>query len=151
MKNSEPLSDEHRQAVRELVDAFGHYAKKVQHRWKARIHIIALLESVDPVHSGRVRPARVRIDLPLDDAVLLAGLVRQAADLPEQQIQGPIGSWITAADAAEILGVQTGTIRGWIARRGPKKHRFPEPDLTHRGRNYWMRSTIETWKERREG
>jgi hypothetical protein len=48
--------------------------------------------------------------------------------------------------AAARVGVQPGTIRGWVARHGPKAHPFPAPEASYRGRNYWQKTTIDKWK-----
>lgn len=91
--------------------------------------------------------AVVRIDLTSTDARALSGLLRAAAD-PGQDSgpRGPIGLWIGSNDAARRVGVEASTIRGWVARHGPKSHPFPPPETRYRGRNYWQKATIDKWQ-----
>jgi hypothetical protein len=92
-------------------------------------------------------PAVARIDLTREDARVLAGLLRAAAG-PGGGAgpRGPIEAWIGSGDAAGRVGVEASTIRGWVARHGPKAHPFPPPEARYRGRNYWQRATIEKWQ-----
>lgn len=136
-------SDAGTRAARELSDAIRQYGGKVKKRWKANVE--ARTDN-SPLGSSD----RVRVDLGYEEALALAALIRDAATPPEQEIRGPIGSWLTAPDAALVLGVTPGTIRGWLTRHGPRANPFPEPGLQHRGRNYWTRSTIDEWKTRQD-
>lgn len=127
----------------ELRAAFGQYASTTGWRWKIRIRALPPHEA-----DALARPAAVvRIDLTSADARALTALLRDAAD-PGQGAgpRGPIGLWIGSDDAAKRVGVEASTIRGWVARRGPKTHPFPAPEAHYRGRNYWQKTTIDKWK-----
>jgi hypothetical protein len=87
----------------------------------------------------------VRLDLTRADVRELANLLNKTADPAAEGPSGPIGLWIGAGEAAARVGVEPSTIRGWVARRGPKAHPFPEPGVTYKGRNLWQKAVIETW------
>jgi hypothetical protein len=127
----------------DLRAAFGQYAKAVGWPWTIRI------SALRPQDTGGLKtaPAAVRIDLSLEDARVLAGLLRDAAD-PDDDAgpRGPIERWIGTAEAAARIDVEASTIRGWISRNGPKAHPFPRPEVSHRGRSYWQKATVDKWK-----
>ena len=127
----------------ELRAAFGLYASEVGWRWKIRIRALHPDQAAGP----GAEPAVVRVDLSREDARALASLLRAAAD-PGRETgpRGPIELWIGSDDAARRIGVEASTIRGWVARHGPKAHPFPPPEAQYRGRNYWQKRTIDTWK-----
>jgi hypothetical protein len=126
-----------------LRAAFGQYASATGWRWRIRVRALHAREADALTGTAAV----VRIDLTAADARVLAGLLRDAADPAEGTgPRGPIGLWIGSDDAAARVGVQPSTIRGWVARRGPKAHPFPPPEARYRGRNYWQKTTIDTWK-----
>jgi predicted DNA-binding transcriptional regulator AlpA len=88
----------------------------------------------------------VRVDLTIADARVIADLLADAADPGSGSgPRGPISLWISSEAAAERVGVQASTIRGWVARNGPKKHPFPRPER-YGGRNYWQKTTVDKWK-----
>jgi hypothetical protein len=126
-----------------LRAAFGQYASATGWRWKVRVRALAA-QRADPLTGSTVA---VRIDLTCADAGLLVDLLRAAADPGEGGgPSGPIGLWIGSDDAATRVGVEPSTIRGWVARHGPKTHPFPVPQARYRGRNYWQKKTIDTWR-----
>lgn len=53
--------------------------------------------------------------------------------------------WVDIAGATLVLGVQTGTLSSWLSRRGPKSCPLPRPRRILY-RNYWPKSTLETWR-----
>jgi hypothetical protein len=126
-----------------LRNAFKHYAQSA--RWRCQV----LVYPVPP--SARVLRAKgstaVRVDLTHEDASVLRALLESAAE-PEdgRPPRAPIGAWIGTQDVAIRIGVKPGTVRGWIARGGPKGHPLPPPDGSYRGRNFWQKSTIDAWK-----
>jgi hypothetical protein len=138
-----------------LRAAFGQYAGATGWRWKVRVRALAA-QRADPLTGATVA---VRIDLTRADAGVLVDLLRAAADPGEGSgPRGPIGLWIGSDDAATSVGVEASTIRGWVARHGPKMHPFPVPQARYRGRNYWQKTTIDKWRaeqrqldERRRG
>jgi hypothetical protein len=87
----------------------------------------------------------VRLDLTRTDVRELAHLLNKAAGPAEGGPSGPIGLWIGSGEAAARVGVEPSTIRGWVARRGPKAHPFPEPGVTYKGRNLWQKTVIDNW------
>jgi hypothetical protein len=90
--------------------------------------------------------AVVRLDLTRADVRELSKLLHKAAG-PGDSLgpSGPIGLWIGSGEAAARVGVGPSTIRGWVARHGPKAHPFPEPGATYRGRNLWQKTEIDKW------
>jgi hypothetical protein len=132
-------------AADELHAAFGRYASATRFRWKVRIRALSTQDSGVPNAAAAV----VRIDLSHDDARALAGILLHVADPDDGPgPRGPIGTWIGSEAVARRIGVAPSTIRGWIARNGPKAHPFPQPDARYRGRNYWQKRTIDRWDAR---
>jgi hypothetical protein len=125
----------------ELRTAFGQYASATGWRWKVRIR--ALPQQDPGGHSAA--PAVVRIDLSRADARVLADLLLDAAD-PAERPRGPIETWIGTGEAARRIGVEAGTIRGWVSRSGPRSHPFPPPDVRYGGRSYWQKKTVDAWQ-----
>ena len=129
--------------ARELRRAFVDYGKSVKWRWQIRIY--SLSPAKDRLSS--TVPRVVRVDLTSDDARVLADLLNAATEPDTGSApRGPIGTWLGTEDVAARIGVQPSTIRGWIARHGPKTHPFPAPDEQYRGRNYWKKATADGWK-----
>ena len=127
----------------DLRTAFGRYASATGWRWRVRIRA---LPPQDP-DALNAAPAVVRIDLSREDARVLADLLLDAADPGERPgPRGPIETWIGTSEAARRLGVEAGTIRGWVSRHGPKTHPFPPPEVRYGGRSYWQKKTIDKWK-----
>jgi hypothetical protein len=127
----------------ELRAAFGQYATATGWPWKVSIRLL------DPsAMAAPADPPVVRVDLNRDDARALADLLLEAAEPESNGPRGPIGAWIGTADAAKIVDVVPGTIRGWVSRCGPKTHPFPQPELVYRGRSYWQKKTIDRWRAR---
>ncbi len=54
--------------------------------------------------------------------------------------------WCDIAGAVAITGVAPKTITGWITRRGPARHPFPQPDRVLY-RLYWSVASVRTWLE----
>jgi hypothetical protein len=93
----------------------------------------------------------VRIDLTDGDARALADVLHDVADLGRGSgRRGPNWLWIGSAEAANRVGVEPGTIRGWVSRHGPQEHPFPRPDKRVKGRNFWRKKTIDKWLAERE-
>jgi len=74
----------------------------------------------------------VRVDLTSEDALALAALVDAANEDLSPAPGVPFSPWLDVAEAAAFAGVQPGTLRGWLARGGPKKCPFPLPDRPSR-------------------
>jgi len=54
------------------------------------------------------------------------------------------GDWLTTQQTANLLGITTGTLRGYISRG-----RFPEADAYVGNTRLWKRSTVEEWTRNR--
>lgn len=89
----------------------------------------------------------MRIDLTAEDAASLEELLLDAVEHADSQASG---DWIGTARVAKMLDVTQGTIRGWVARHGPKENPFPQPDHTDAGCNFWHKQTIRKWRARQQ-
>jgi predicted DNA-binding transcriptional regulator AlpA len=70
-----------------------------------------------------------------------AGRLYGLPELPDGDI------WVDIAGAAALTGIAPRTITGWLARGGPHRNPFPQPDRIMY-RLYWPRSEIESWHTR---
>jgi len=125
-----------------LRQAFQRYAESVHIPCKVRVRSLPVPDAGPKPQA----PPVVRIDLPEDDAYVLIDLLHAAAEPGNPTARGPIGSWMGTRDVAHQIRAQPSTIRGWLARHGPKGHPFPRPDATYAGRSYWRKVTIDAWK-----
>jgi hypothetical protein len=128
-------------AAAELQAAFAQYSATTGWPWKISIRPAAQ-RSARP---GEPDPVVVNVALNRDDARALADLVMDAAEPEGQGPRGPIGAWIGTADVARRIHREASTLRGWLARNGPKSNPFPRPDLVYHGRSYWQKMTIDRW------
>jgi len=125
--------------AQELRAAFAQYADFAGLPWKPKIRAL-------PAGSaGALADAAARVDLTAADARVLAGLLRDAAGQGPGP-GGPAESWIGSDDVAARIGVEASTIRGWVARGGPKAHPFPPPQRRYRGRNFWQKASVDQWQ-----
>jgi hypothetical protein len=108
----------------------------------------ALVYPVPPNARARCdgEPTVVRVDLTAPDALALAALIDHASQNLSPAPGAPFSPWLGVAEAAAFADVQPATLRGWLARGGPKKHPFPQPDWRIRGRSYWLERTLRAWK-----
>jgi predicted DNA-binding transcriptional regulator AlpA len=58
--------------------------------------------------------------------------------------------WVDIAGATALTAMAPRTITGWLARGGPRRNPFPQPDRIMY-RLYWPRSEIESWRAREQG
>ena len=142
MKRNPQAPDEAANCAQQLRAAFSRYADAADIRFRARISSLPR-----PASSRPTAQAIVRIDLTRADADLLTDLLNAATGRTGTHApHDPAGSWLGTTDVARQLGVEPGTIRGWISRDGPKGHRFPQPDVRYGRRSYWQDRTVEDWK-----
>jgi len=128
----------------ELRAAFRRYSEATDSAWKVRVSPLPPPRSRSASHPSTGHC--VRIDLTSDDAIALAGILREAADLTAGPgRRGPNWAWIGSAEAAQRIGVKASTVRGWVATHGPRRWPFPKPDRREKGRNYWRPRTIDRW------
>jgi hypothetical protein len=131
-------------AADELRGAFRQFAAASSQQWSIRITSLSQQRQQRGSTVGR---HCVRVDLTSDDVEALARILRDAAELAaDPSRRGRNWSWIGSVEAARRLGVRASTIRGWVAKRGPRAHPFPRPERQEKGRNYWRPRTIERWK-----
>jgi len=128
-------------AAEELRAAFRQYSAATGWPWKVSIRPV-VHRSTRP---GERDPVVLNVALNRDDARALADLVMDAAEPEGHGPRGPIGAWIGTADVARRVHREASTIRGWLARNGPKANPFPAPDMVYRGRSYWQKKTIDRW------
>jgi predicted DNA-binding transcriptional regulator AlpA len=135
-----------------LRAAFGQYAAATRRPWTAAVRELPAPPGSLPGRSARI----LTVELCAQDTETLAELLIDAAERAERKNGGDL---ISTSRAADMLGVDQATIRGWINRRGPKGNPFPDPDLTDSRRNFWRKASIRRWQtrqrsldeERREG
>lgn len=127
--------------VERLRAAFGEHAIATGWQWAVHIGQPAPASARPP----GTRPAAVRIDLSNEDARELAELLHDSAGRADSQNSG---DWIGTTRVARMLDVAPGTIRGWVARNGPKGNPFPQPDRSDPGRSRWPKGTVSKWRAR---
>ena len=128
--------------INHLRDAFWRYADAAGHRWKIKIGSPSQhADGPDVSH-----PEVIQIELVVDDAERLADvLTAAAAQVRGGGLRSRPGTLIGTADVAAQLHVQPATIRGWLARHGPKGNPFPAPNERYHGWSYWKQSAIDAW------
>lgn len=131
--------------IKHRRDAFWRYTDAAGQRWNVKI--TPRTQQADSRHV--VSAPGVRIELAVDDAESLAEILVAAAE--QVKGGGPLapGS-LDTIDVAGRIGVQPATIRGWLARGGPKGNPFPRPDQRVHRRAYWRKATIDAWLSNRD-
>jgi predicted DNA-binding transcriptional regulator AlpA len=119
----------------DLRDALRCHGAACGYRWRAKVQVIA--ESP----ADRRSAPRIVLNLTVDDATALAGLIRAATDRHNAAQDKPMGT----ADVARELNVTASTIRSWLARGLPRENPFPRPRKVL-GRSRWRMSEIDTWR-----
>jgi predicted DNA-binding transcriptional regulator AlpA len=126
----------------ELREAFNEHGEASGRAWKAQVR------TVSPGSREPSPPkAVVRIDVDPDEALVLAALIRAAAQCPGGSPAGPL---LGTEDVARLTGNAPSTIRSWLARNLPRHNPFPRP-ARELGRNQWRQAEIETWQQKEAG
>lgn len=129
-----------------LREAFRRHSNSTQQTWLVRV------ASIQRDRPGVPETYFVAVDLTSSDVDALVEVLHGAAELasPDTARRGTNWSWISSGQAANLVGVSSGTLRSWIATNGPRTHPFPHPGVRLPGRNLWRRKVVEKWKAKHD-
>lgn len=101
------------------------------------------------LHAWNVRVDRNRAkeDKSPDALIITVSLSQTTADVLTDSLIDK--AWMTTGEVAEELNVTDSTIRGWLARGGPKDNPFPPPVSYNTRPYYWHPATIRAWQKHR--
>ena len=127
-------------------EAFNEHGEVSSRVWKAQVRTLS---------PGTREPAQpkavVRIDLDPAEALVLAALIRAAAQCPGGDPgDSPASPLLGTEDVARLTGNAPSTIRSWLTRNLPRHNPFPRP-ARELGRNHWRQAEIETWQQKEAG
>jgi hypothetical protein len=119
-----------------LSDAFRRHGDITRREWAVRVSALRR-------RPGPAGAYCVSVELTAADADALHGAAELATPAGSR---GPNWAWVLSEQAAAMVGRKSGTLRAWVAKRGPRGHPFPPPGVRLPGRNLWRRAAVEKWK-----